>query len=74
MQKTNKPSGTARTIGGTITLVFIILRMAGIDVKVSESEVIAIVTQITEFAGYIVLAYGVVVNWVKRVKTVIGHK
>jgi uncharacterized membrane protein len=66
----NKPSGTARTIGGTVLLASMILQHFGIDFEVSEADV----TKITEAAGALVLAYGVVVNWIKRVSTVVGKK
>jgi hypothetical protein len=66
----NKPSGTARTIGGTVLLLSMILQYFGVDLEVSDADV----AKITEAAGALVLAYGVVVNWIKRVSTVIGKK
>jgi len=66
----NKPSGTARTIGGSVLLLSMILQYFGVDLEVSDADV----AKITEAAGALVLAYGVVVNWIKRVSTVIGKK
>lgn len=67
---TNKPSGTARTIGGTVLLASMILQHFGIDLEVSDADI----AKITEAAGALVLAYGVVVNWAKRVSAVVGKK
>lgn len=67
---TNKPSGTARTIGGSILLLSMILQYFGIDLEVSDADI----AKITEAAGALVLAYGVVVNWLKRIQTVVGKK
>lgn len=64
----NRPSGTARTIGGTILLASMILQHFGIDLEVSDADI----AKITEAVGALVLAYGVVVNWVKRVSAVVG--
>ena len=67
---TNKPSGTARTIGGTVLLASMILQHFGVDLEVSDADI----AKITEAAGALVLAYGVVVNWIKRLGTVVGKK
>ena len=65
-----KQTGTARTIGGAVVLISMVLKYFKVELEVSEADVLVI----SNAVGAVVLAYGVVVNILKRIKSMIGKK
>lgn len=63
-----KPSGSIRTYAGTIFLIITMLKQAGIDLPIEQSDVEKLIVDGSQLASAIALAYGLAVNWIKRVK------
>jgi hypothetical protein len=65
-----KPSGSIRTYAGTIFLVITMLKQAGFELPIEEKDVEKILVDGSQFFAAIALAYGLAVNWIKRIKSI----
>lgn len=65
-----KPSGSIRTYAGTIFLVITMLKQMGVELPIEQEDVEKLLVDGSQFFAAIALAYGLAVNWIKRIKGV----
>jgi len=70
----SKPSGSIRTYAGTIFLVITALKQFGVDLPIEQQDIEKALYDYSQLAAAVTLAYGLAVNWIKRIKTIVGKK